>query len=127
MRSKPAALFLAAALIAGAAMPATAADIATGSTLFHQRCMMCHVIGPDEAPTMAPNLFGVVGRPAASTQFAYSSALKASKIVWTKEVLDQFLKAPGKMVPGTRMVFNIPDDTMRANVVAYLATLKKKK
>jgi cytochrome c len=79
-------------------------------------------------PKEGPNLLGVVGRKAASEpEFArYSAALKASGITWKKKSLDQFLLNPMAKVPGTIMPMLIPDDKTRADVVAYLATLKKK-
>lgn len=86
---------------------------------------MCHVSAKGARPTLAPNLFGVAGRKAASSDFAnYSPALKASGLVWSKASLDRFLAAPGKLVPGTRMVIAIPDAKRRAAVVAYLQGLK---
>jgi len=108
------------------ASPAAAQNATAGGTLFKQRCMMCHTISPDGRPSMGPNLLGVVGRPAASAQFGYSPALKKSGLTWDKATLDTFLTSPGKLVPGTRMVFPIPDDKQRADVIAYLASLKKK-
>jgi cytochrome c len=112
------------ALISSVApVAAHAQDAAAGATVFHQ-CTACHTIKPGQAGVAAPNLYGVVGRKAASTGFAYSSALKASKLTWDKATLNTFLKAPQKLVPGTRMVIAVADDTQRANLIAYLATLK---
>lgn len=93
-----------------------------GATLFRQRCGSCHQVTPGAASPLAPNLAGVVGRKAASTTFNYSPALKASNLVWTRANLDRFITAPGKMVPGTRMVIAIPDAAQRAAVLNYLAT-----
>lgn len=105
--------------------PALAQNAAAGGTLFKQRCQMCHVAEKAKVPTMAPNLFGVVGRKAGSSAFAnYSPALKASKIMWSQATLDGFLAAPFKVVPGTRMVMAVTDPRQRADIVAYLATLK---
>ena len=55
----------------------------------------------------------------------YSPALKASKLTWSTKTLNKFLMNPGEIVPGTFMPIQIPDDKTRADVVAYLATLKK--
>jgi len=116
-------LALLAASVLACASPAAAQDAGAGGALFKQRCMMCHTNKPGPAG-MGPNLFGLVGRPAASTGFAYSPALKKSGLTWDKATLDKFLVSPGKLVPGTRMVFPVPDNKQRANVIAYLATLK---
>lgn len=73
---------------------------------------------------MAPNLFGVVGKPAASTTFSYSPALKKSGLVWTPKTLDAFLTNPSKLVPGTRMVMAVADPAQRGALIAYLSSLK---
>ncbi len=83
---------------------------------------MCHL---DEGQGQAPTLKGVVGRKAASIpDFPYTDALKASQLTWTPTNLDKFLTAPGKLVPGTAMVVDVPDGMERANLIAYLASSK---
>jgi cytochrome c len=118
-------VFAASALAAALLVPAAAQaqDATAGKAVFTQ-CTACHAYKPGAVGVAAPNLYGVVGRKAASTQFAYSSALKASKLTWDAATLNTFLKAPGKLVPGTRMVIAVTNDTQRANLIAYLATLK---
>ena len=73
-----------------------------------------------------PNLIGLVGRKAASQPAfsKYSEALKASGLTWSTATLDEFLKNPMALVPGTFMPMLIKDDKTRADVIAYLATLK---
>ncbi|WP_068090973.1 c-type cytochrome [Novosphingobium rosa] len=117
-----AATALGAMLLPGMAAAQSAQD---GAAIFKQQCQMCHVSSKDAKPTLAPNLFGVGGRKAASSGFAsYSPALKASGLVWNKANLDRFLTAPTKAVPGTRMVIAIPDAKRRQAVIDYLQTLK---
>ena len=106
-----------------APVDASAQDATAGKAVFTQ-CTACHAYKPGAVGVAAPNLYGVVGRKAASTQFSYSAALKASKLTWDKATLNTFLKAPGKLVPGTRMVVMVTNDTQRENLIAYLATLK---
>ncbi|MGE3689867.1 MAG: cytochrome c family protein [Novosphingobium sp.] len=110
---------------AGAALIASAAPAAgpgpDGATLFRQRCASCHNMSPGARAVLAPSLIGVVGRKAGSTQFNYSPALKASNLTWTRANLDQFLAAPGRKVPGTRMVISLTDAQQRAAVLNYLA------
>lgn len=111
------------AVFASAApMSAHAAD--AGETLFKQRCAMCHKVSPDKAAGIGPNVRGVVGRQAASTAFNYSPALKKANLKWDPKTLDAFLTAPGKVVPGTRMVVSVPDPKQRAAVIAYLSKQK---
>jgi cytochrome c len=116
----------AAAAIAGLTSAGHAADPAAGAVLFRQKCMMCHQITPGTKGMMAPNLSNLAGRPAASTDFAYSPALKKAGLVWTAGTLGNFLTAPNRLVPGTRMIVSVPDDAKRADMVAYLMTLDRK-
>lgn len=102
-----------------------AGNAQAGAALVKARCQMCHVLNKGQKPTVAPNLNGVNGRKAGSTDFGqYSPALKASGIVWNAAKLDTFLQAPNKMVPGTKMVISLPDATQRADVVAFLVSNK---
>ena len=112
-----------AAVLAGMATSAVAAP--TGQQVFEQRCTVCHSLRP--APgKMGPPLAGVAGRKAGTAPgFAYSAAMKASGITWTPEELDAFIKAPGKKVPGTKMLLGAPDDAQRAAVIEYLTSVKK--
>jgi cytochrome c len=115
------AALVAAALSAVAAPALAAGDAARGKTVF-TRCAACHK--PASGP-MGPSLNGVVGRKAgAATGFRYSKALTASGKTWSEGELDAFLAAPGKAVPGTSMFINLPNPTDRADVIAYLATVK---
>jgi len=112
-----------AAVLAGMATSAVAAP--TGQQVFEQRCTVCHSLQP--APgKMGPPLAGVAGRKAGTAPgFAYSAAMKASGITWTPAELDAFIKAPGKKVPGTKMLLGAPDAEQRAAVIQYLSTVKK--
>ena len=103
-------------------------DIENGKATFNIMCGVCHSVQETGGPNQGPNLLGVVGRKAASEpEFTmYSPALKDSKITWSKKTLDKFLMNPMAKVPGTLMPMQIADDKTRADVVAYLATLKKK-
>ena len=117
-------------LVAGAlvalltSQPARAADVAAGEAYFHQHCNLCHVAAKDARAITAPNLFGIGGTMSGVGAFPFSNALKNAKIKWDASTLDAFLAAPTRVAPGTRMVTPIPNDTDRANVVAYLLSLK---
>ena len=110
------------ALAAGAA----AGDAAKGAALFKQQCSLCHSVDPG-VENAAPNLRGVIGRKAGSDpRFpAYTPAIKASKVVWSKATLDAFLSGPAKMIPGTAMPIALTDPKQRRDVIAYLASAKK--
>jgi len=112
------------AVLLGVTTSAAAAP-PTGQQVFEQRCTVCHSLQPTPGK-MGPPLAGVVGRKAASVPgFSYSSALKASNITWSPDRLDAFIKAPGKTVPGTKMLLGAPDDAQRAAVIQYLTSIKK--
>ena len=122
-------LFIVAAAVVAPAVCAAGPgpDIENGKTTFAAMCGVCHSVTKTGGPTQGPNLVGVVGRRAASEpEFAlYTPALKASGLTWSTKTLDKFLINPMAKVPGTAMPMLIPDDKTRADVVAYLATLKK--
>jgi len=112
-----------AAVLTGMATGAVAAP--SGQAVFEQRCSVCHSVQPTPGK-MGPPLAGVVGRKAGTAAgYAYSSAMKAANITWTPETLDAFIKAPGKAVPGTKMLLGAPDAEQRAAVIQYLGSLKK--
>lgn len=84
-------------------------------------CKACHTVDKGGRNGIGPNLNGVVGRPAASLPgFNYSNALKASGLRWDPATLDQFLAAPQKKVPGTRMPIGMADPAKRAAIIAFL-------
>jgi cytochrome c len=121
-------LVVAAAIVAPALCAAgSKPDIENGKATFNAMCGVCHSVQTTGGPNQGPNLLGVVGRKAGSQpEFSmYSPALKASNITWSKKTLDVFLVNPMAKVPGTFMPMQIPDNKTRADVVAYLATLKK--
>ena len=101
--------------------PALQGDAARGATVY-QRCMSCH--SPD-VNRFGPAHRGVFGRAAGSVRgYNYSDALKASGIVWHEAELDRWLTGPSAFVPGTKMTFKLTDPQERADVIAFLKTLK---
>jgi cytochrome c len=113
------------AMTAAPAGPAAAQDAAAGEKVFKVQCMACHsnVAGKKG---VGPNLLGVVGRPAGSVpDFHYTAANKDSGLTWDAATLDRYLQAPRTVVPGTTMTYaGLKNDTQRADLIAYLATVK---
>lgn len=103
---------------------ARAADAEAGKKAF-AKCAVCHSIEPG-VKKIGPSLFGIVGRKSATVEgFSYSSAMKAYDVTWTPETLNAYLEAPMQVVKGTKMTFaGVKDATERANIIAYLETLK---
>ncbi len=89
------------------------------------QCVSCHSIKPG-VNAVGPSLFGVYGKKSGSvTGYAYSDANKNSGLTWDDATLDEYLTAPMKKVPGTKMTFaGIPDAAKRKVVIEYLKMLK---
>jgi cytochrome c len=73
------------------------------------------------------NLYGVVGRKAASVEgFQYSEDLRMSGIVWDEAKIDRFITAPKNMIPGTRMELpGVDDEKVRHDIVRFLGSLSQ--
>ncbi len=117
---------LAAGLIAIAlSTPAMAGeDVGAGQEIYQAQCSACHSNLPG-VNGIGPSLAGVAGRKAGSLPgFHFTPALQGSGLSWNADNFIQFLADPSKLVPGTAMTVTVPDATGRANLYAYLATLK---
>ena len=108
-------------LVAGSAS-AQSGNEARGERLFNQQCKACHTVDKDGARTVGPNLHGLVGRKAGSTEgFSSSDAMKASGIVWDDKTLVEYLKDPKGRVPGTKMVYaGLKQEAQQADMIAFL-------
>ena len=102
-----------------------APDPAVGLELF-AACSACHSVTPDRSNGIGPSLWALYGGKAASVEdFAYSKALRDYDAFWTAETLSAFLANPRGAIRGTSMGYaGLPNAQARADVIAYLATLK---
>ncbi|MFO1338383.1 MAG: c-type cytochrome [Burkholderiaceae bacterium] len=112
-------------LLAAASAAHAAGDAKRGADTFAEECGDCHSPKPGKAKK-GPPLFGVVGRAAATgPDFVYSDAMKASGITWSPDKIDTYITLPKKAVPGGKMKYDgLADAAARADVIAYLQTLK---
>ena len=103
------------------------ADAAKGEAAITP-CKVCHDFSKGGANKIGPDLYGVVGEPIAEGHngFAFSAALQKLKgQKWDPETLNKWLYNPQEFAPGTKMTFaGIEKDQQRADVIAYLQTLK---
>lgn len=88
-------------------------------------CAGCHSVDGSAKPA-GPTLKGVFGRRAAGVAAyrGYSAALRNSRITWTAQELDAYLKAPTTRVKGTTMMVGVADERRRRAIIEYLRTLK---
>src|SRR4051794_30635367 len=105
---QPLRLFALAALLAAPAAHASDAkgDAAHGKEVFEASgCPACHGVTKEDNAKVGPNLVGVVGRKAGTTQslLGPSENLKKYGVMWSAETLDEFLVNPNAKVPGTAM------------------------
>jgi cytochrome c len=100
-------------------------DPAAGEKVFAARCAVCHAteVGQNK---IGPSLAGIVGSKSGTVPgFDFSPAMKNADITWDEAKLDKYLANPTGVVHGTKMFVNLPSESDRQNVIAYLDTLKK--
>jgi len=120
-------LILATCVTASAQDQSESAD--RGKIYFQASCAICHSaeLGPRNTVIIrqGPSLVGVVGHAAGTCgHFSYTPAILNSGLTWDATNLDRFLSNPPAALPGTLMPMPVPDAGNRADVIAYLSTLK---
>jgi cytochrome c len=99
-------------------------DVNAGQQIYQAQCSVCHSNQPG-VNGIGPSLAGLAGRKAGSLpDFHFTPALQGSGLAWDADTFIKFLADPSKLVPGTAMTVMVPDATGRADLFAYLATLK---
>ncbi len=120
------ALAAAIALASGTAMAAGDAD--KGKKVF-KKCKACHSIQAGKNK-VGPSLAGIVGRKAGTaTGFKRYKGMKGADWTWDEALIDEYLTDPKKFAKArtgkkTSMTVKLKKAADRANVIAYLNTLK---
>ena len=99
-----------------------AGDALRGAALYQTSCTACHAIDSNK---VGPAHRGVMGRRVGSLPgYRYSDELARSRLRWTPQTLNLWLEDPEELVAGQRMGFQVDSAQERADLIAYLATLK---
>ncbi len=126
-RAANAAANVAAAALALLAATGTAqAADSIGQRLAQNACAQCHSFAKGEGHGVGPNLFGLLGRPAASAagfEFSkpYVDAMQGK--TWDRALLERWLTDTQAVAPGSGMVYFQDDPKKRAELIKYLQTL----
>jgi cytochrome c len=88
----------------GATSQAFAAeDAAHGREVFEEERANCHR-AKEGKNKKGPSLFNILGRKSATiADFNYSDAMRAKNTTWNAEVINEYIRAPKKLVPGGKM------------------------
>lgn len=97
-------------------------DTTRGAALYQDKCTACHAVDSNKT---GPAHRGVLGRRVGSLPgYKYSEELMRSRLRWTPQTLNLWLEDPEELVAGQRMGFQVDGAQERADLIAYLATLK---
>ena len=127
-KEKIVALALAAGMALASGSALAAGDAAKGAKVF-KKCKACHSIKAGKNK-VGPSLAGVVGRKAGTAPgFKRYKGLKGADWTWDEALLDGYLTDPKKFAKArtgkkTSMVFKLKKAGQRADVIAYLKSLK---
>jgi cytochrome c len=104
---------------------AAAGDPEAGAKVFN-KCAACHKVGPGAKNGVGPVLNGLQGRHSGSAEgYAYSDANKNSGLTWDEATFKEYIAAPQKKIPGTKMTYpGLPVEADRDNIWAYLIQFK---
>ncbi len=100
------------------ALAAAATAIERGKALYATKCVVCHSL---DYNSVGPAHRGVFGRKAGlAKDYAYSTALMASSIIWDDKTLNRWLANPETLIPGQKMGISVANANERRDLIAYL-------
>ncbi|WP_198369190.1 c-type cytochrome [Roseomonas rosulenta] len=119
---------VAAAAFAPGLASAQSGDAAAGQRVFNQ-CRACHISENNGRNGVGPNLWGVVGRRAASIEgFRYSANMRTlgeGGHTWTEDNLRAYITNPKAVAPQGSMSYpGLRNEAQLTDLIAYLNTLK---
>jgi cytochrome c len=110
----------------GLAGVAQADDLELAQKLASNHCAVCHTFDKGGPPGQGPNLFGLIGRKAASeSNFTYSDGYSKAMTgkVWDEQLLDAWLTDVQAVAPGSAMVYSQDDPAKRQKIITYIKSL----
>lgn len=103
----------------------TAGDADNGALIYEDACGQCHQLNPG-SNKKGPQLLNIYGAPAADlADYNYSEGLATSGWIWDADTLDPYIADAEKTMADSKMLADpMPDASERADVIAYLSTLR---
>ena len=103
----------------------TEGDADNGAIIYQDACGQCHQLNAG-LNKKGPQLMNIYGAKAAELDdYTYSEGLKTSGWIWDAETLDPYIAdAPNAMLDSKMLSDPMPDAQERADVIAYLSTLR---
>lgn len=101
-------------------------DLAVAQKLATNHCAVCHTFDKGGPPGQGPNLFGLIGRKAASeSNFTYSDGYSKAMTgkVWDEQLLNAWLTDVQAVAPGSAMVYSQDDPAKRLKIITYIKSL----
>ena len=100
-------------------------DADNGALIYQDACGQCHQLNPG-LNKKGPQLMNIYGANAAELEdYTYSEGLATSGWVWDAKTLDTYIADAEKAMPDSKMLSDpMPDSKERADVIAYLSTLR---
>ena len=97
-------------------------DAVHGKAVFERRCIGCHALDSDRE---GPHLRGVYGRTAGTVpNFDYSEGVRKSGLIWNDANIERWLRDTEAMIPDSKMGFRVPKAQDRADIIAFLKTVR---